>query len=437
MNNIIRLFSPYGLLYIGVFLEFFPPFFRSYKPSISLGPVDLFVIDLALILLCMKTFLMLINGRSGSSVNKNGRAILIIFGAFFLYGWIKWGIQSDHTIASIRMTLVFVTGYLFLSVYPMHVNASQMLQRTVFVHTIFLFYIFAMHVYAFSTQGFKMHILTGEFLTILALLYFLLLWDNDIIKLSKSTKLLLRCLIIATYVMVGHRSAFIALILGLAFYAFSHKSRALKELFIVLVLMAGSGVIAAVIAPDLVSKLTDRASTTFDVKQDTYQGRLDNVLPVLQASAHNLLLGKQLTLRETITEITVKSKKDWRSVSEKKLVLTPHNLILEWIYYYGLIGLFLGGLLFYYTIRFIKNIKKEAKNNEVLTSLSVIISCCMVHNIFWAFTNVTTMSVYSIYFLYLPILLLIVAARNKSFFGETDQPAIKPEIIKSNVLHKI
>ncbi len=437
MNNVIRLFSPYGLLYIGVYLEYFPPFFRSYKPSISLGPVDLSIIDVALVLLCMKTLLMFLNGRAGVAKNKKGRVILILFGVLFLYGWVKWGLQSDHSMASIRMTLVFLTGYLFLALYPMHANGKKVIQQTVTVHTAFLLYIFTMHIYAFASQGFKMHILTGEFLTILSLLYFLLIWDNKIINLSSNTKLFLRCIIIATYIMVGHRSAFIALMLGLSVYAFSNKSRALKELVIVFAILLGGTAVSLAIAPDMVNKLADRASTTFDVQQDTYQGRFDNIIPVLQASANNLFLGKELTLRETISEVTVKSKKDWRVVSEKKLVLTPHNLILEWIYYYGLIGLSIGCLLLFYSAKFLRDFMKEVKGSEMLSGLPIIILCCLVHNIFWAFTNVTTMSVYGVYFLYLPILLLIVVARNKKIFDRQDNPEMKPETIKSNVLHKI
>ena len=416
MNNLLKVFSPYGLLYVSAFLEYFP-FYRSHRPSISLGPVDLYITDIALMLLCMKTFFIFMSGRRLTMHHKNAKAILVIWGMFFLLGWFKWGIQSDHTIASIRMSLVFLSAYLFLLFYPLHMNGKIILQRTVLVHTIFLVYIFIMHIYAFATRGFITHILGGEFITILALLYFLLLWDNNIIKLSKNSKIVLRCLIIATYIMVGHRSAFIGLMLGLAAYSFCNKSRVLKELFMVFVIMVSSGVVVYVIAPHFINKITERAETTFDVEQETYRGRFNNIIPVLQASANNLIFGKQLTLRETVSEVSVKRREGWRDVSEEILVLTPHNFILEWIYYYGLIGLLLGCMLFYFCIKFIRKFMREVKDNELLSGLPVIISCCMIHNTFWAFTNVTIMSVYSLYFLYLPIVLLMVVARDQEYFA--------------------
>lgn len=60
------LFSPYGLLFMAIFLEYFPGYFQQPKPNISLGPVHLYIPDIALLWLL---------GTAGFVYSANGRAV--------------------------------------------------------------------------------------------------------------------------------------------------------------------------------------------------------------------------------------------------------------------------------------------------------------------------------------------------------------------------
>ena len=109
-------------------------------------------------------------------------------------------------------------------------------------------------------------------------------------------------------------------------------------------------------------------------------------------------------------------KKGILTSTSMRLVVTPHNLILEWLLYYGWIGVLLGLSLIIACIRFTKQFMRENKLNVKRYQIGVMISCAMIHNLFFALTNVTASDVFSTYFLYFPIVVLMSISRNEESY---------------------
>lgn len=421
MNKIFNIFNPYSLLVLGVFIEYFPSFYGDVKPSIQIGSISLYITDISVIFLGAYAAVSFLTGKSSSSSMRGstGRKIQIMLGLFFIMSCVKWLIQSDHDISSIRMMVSFSSGYLFLYFLPTHVTREKILANLLTLLVIFQVYIFILHIYAFATQGFKQHILSGGFLTVLSFLYFLVVINNNLLKLPSVVSFAIKALVITTFLIVGHRSAFIGLMLGLVALTFFSKKQALKEITgIVVVIIAGAG-LALSVSPNLLKKVSDRAATTFDAEQDTYQGRYLNMFSVLTVSMENPLIGKPLVTTESRDKKKMWVEKGNVTTSTMQSVITPHNLLLEWLYYYGFIGLALGMSMLIIAIRFVKRFLRKHKNNILCYRIGVVVLCTMVHNLFFALTNVTAMSVFSTFFLYLPLMVLIAVSNNEESYCKT------------------
>lgn len=415
MRKLASIFNPYSLLILAVFVEYFPSFYQAPKPSIRLGPVDLYITDIAFIFLLGYAVFGLLRGqpRSSSKGKNLGRGVQIIFALFFAYSFFKWWIQSDHSTGSIRMMLSYAVAYLFLFFFPMLISRKENLRRLLFLLVLFLGYIFLLHIYAFATEGYKLHILSGQFLTMLGPLFFLAIKENDLFKLSVKMSLIVKGLIVITYFMVGHRSGLIALLLGLGVYSFYHKKAVLKEIVALTIIILVSVSIAAIVSPKTLSGVGERASTTFDSSQGTYQGRFYNIFAVLQLSEDNPLIGKPLVTNESVEMKRMKVTRGGVTIAVEQLVVTPHNLILEWLLYYGSIGALLGLTLIIAAFRHIRRFLRANKSNVRCHQLGVIMLSTMAHNLFFALTNVTTSNVFSTFFLYLPLVALVAISRNE------------------------
>ena len=414
LKKISNIINPYTLLLAGVFIEYFPTVYHNVRPSINIGPVSLYITDIAVIFLALSVF----NSFSlkSSRVENSGKGIQLIFLMFFLLACIKWVLQSAHNINSLRILAEFSSAYLFLFFFSSQVNTAPKLRNLITGLIVFLVYIFVLHIYGFATRGFRLHILSGSFITMLGLLYFLLVVPNSLVRLSPNKSIIIKGAIIATYFMVGHRSGLIALMLGMAALMFFKKKLAIKEIGIIaIVSLIGFGLGIAV-SPQILSKVVDRASTTFDSQQDTYQGRYYNLFRVYDDSKQHPVIGKPLTTTETRQEKRMKIKKGNITVTGEGYVVTPHNLIFEWLYYYGWIGVILGLSLLTLMVRFFKKVNRQHKNNSECSNLSILLGCSMVHNLFFALTNVTSMSVFSIFFLYLPVVIMIAVNHKHNLY---------------------
>jgi len=418
MNKLLNTFNPYSLLFLGVFIEYFPTFYDQPKPSINIGPVSLYITDISFLFLCLYALFSILRGQPHSPSRRgiDGKSIQIIFGLFFTYSCFKWLIQSNHDIGSIRMMLSFTTAYLFLFFFPMHMGRKKLLSNLLILLVLFQVYIFILHLYGFATQGYKLHILSGGFLNILGLIYFLLVSKNNLLKLPPTITYIIKALVIITYFMVGHRSGLIGLLLGLIVLSFFSRKVAIKESFTLILIVVVGAASALMISPEIVSKISERAMTTFDSKQETYQGRYYNVFKVLEISREHPLIGKPLVTNETRQLKKLSAVKGNSVTSITQLVVTPHNLVLEWLLYYGWLGVLLGSSLTILSVRYIYRFLRTHKYNRQCHQIGVAILCAMTNNIFYALTNVTTSSIFATFFLYFPLIMLIAISRNEKTY---------------------
>ena len=133
MIKVSRIINPYSLLIFGVFIEYFPAYYDGKKFSISVGRVDLYITDVALIVLLVWAFL---NFLSGSRVlfviiKNNGVEVRIIFGLIIAFLLFKWFLQSPITITSIRILLTYITAYLFLFFFPVIIKRNSQLKSLI------------------------------------------------------------------------------------------------------------------------------------------------------------------------------------------------------------------------------------------------------------------------------------------------------------------
>ncbi|BAV33917.1 hypothetical protein SCL_1612 [Sulfuricaulis limicola] len=258
----------------------------------------------------------------------------------------------------------------------------------------------------------------------LSLLYFLAVSRNHVLASSSTAAFFVKALVIMTFIMVGHRSGFIGILLGLIALFFFNKTSAVKEataLMVVVVVGAGA---AMILSPSLLPKLFERASTTFDSSQETYQLRYDQIFVITRiAMEENPVIGKPLQ-SEAIERKRVTRATGGTFSTRDELVIAPHNLLLEWLYYYGSIGLLLGLTLVFVAARFIKRFLAENKSDIQNYQIGVAVLCCMAHNLFFALSNVTVLSSFATFFLYFPLSILVAISRNKKNFSRQEPPIL-------------
>ena len=200
----------------------------------------------------------------------------------------------------------------------------------------------------------------------LSLLFFLLIGQNNLLRLSNAQSIFLKGLVITTYFMVGHRSGLIGLLLGLITLSYFSKKSAFKELAAISVILVIGAGITFMLTPNLLSKVSERVSTTFDTSQATYVGRFYQYAEAWQMSKEYPVIGKPMTLSESKMEKFIDIKRGNSTTRVYTEVITPHNLVFEWLLYYGTIGLLLGAALIVLGARFIRRfliVRLQAPNN--------------------------------------------------------------------------
>ena len=301
----------YQFLIVVIAIGYLPPYFHKKQFSLVFGHLDIYLIDICYLVLIFSYLFSLVKNQIIKKINDNkknkSRAFLLLFSLFYLFILIKFLVQSPLNTSTIRVWLSFSAGYLFVLFVPFFIKSLNDLRRLIVTGSLFAIYIFILHFYNFSVQGYKIHILGGNFLTLLGTMYFILSVGSKLLRINLIFSYLVRILIITTFFMVGHRSGFIALIIGMLFLIFLPEKKMFFQHFLILfaflliVLLAMS-----LFAPPLTSKLMDRASTTFDTQQETYQGRYYNVFKVINYSNEYPILGKPFDTN--LSRFTVKMK---------------------------------------------------------------------------------------------------------------------------------
>jgi O-antigen ligase len=155
--------------------------------------------------------------------------------------------------------------------------------------------------------------------------------------------------------------------------------------------------------PDVASKTLERASTTLDRDQKTYVGRWENAFRILRASAANLIVGIQYGERESRIRVEMEVKYDYYSGVEVAEAVVPHNLILEWIYYYGAAGLVIGIFMMGSAFAMLFGMVRKDRETNEFDDLGICAFSSFVFNLFFALCNPTTSAPYDVFFLYLPV----------------------------------
>ena len=407
----------YQFLIVVIAIDYLPRHYRKEQFSIEFGDISIYLIDICFLAMIFLYLFSLVKNEIIEKVNANKennfRAFLLPFCSLYLFILIKLLIQSPLNIATIRAWLIFSAGYLFVLFVPFFIKSLNDLRRLIVTGSLFAIYIFILHFYNFSVQGYKIHILSGNFLTLLGTMYFILSTGSTLLRINLIFSYLVRILIITTYLMVGHRSGFIALIIGMLFLIFLPEKKMFFQHFLILfaflliILLAMS-----LFAPSLTSKLMDRASTTFDTQQETYQGRYYNVFKVINYSNEYPILGKPFDSNLSRFTVKVKEKKNSIVYNYKSHAIVPHNLILEWLYLFGYPGLLIGLSILMVSYKMIKKFLMKYRDQASYYRIGIGMLCAYVHNLFYALCNVTSMSVYTVFCLYFPLALLVSLEHN-------------------------
>ena len=212
--------------------------------------------------------------------------------------------------------------------------------------------------------------------------------------------------------MVGHRSAFIGLLFGIIMLGFYEKQKFLLQTSLIIGFIVTAIFIAPLVKPSLTEKILERASTTFDTSQRTYIGRYRNIYLVLLESKNYIWLGKKYG--SLYNKIQTKQRHGNNVISGTEIVIVPHNVILEFIYFYGYPGFFIGCISILFCFIASHKYMQKHKTNPLKYRIGVSMICAWAHNLFYGLCNVTTMSVYTVFCFYLPILILISADRAES-----------------------
>jgi hypothetical protein len=291
---------------------------------------------------------------------------------------------------------------------PILVNNVKSIRYMLRTGVVFAIYIFVMHIYRFSILGYILHALGGSFAYFTMPMFFILLDNGCLTKINSKFSKTTKVLIVLTVFLAGHRSAFIAFLASIFVFSYYRGLKKIaNELFIVGVVLCFALAVVFYANSSIIIKSIERASTTFDTKQDTYQGRWSNISQIIERGKRNLWMGVPLGEDITLGYEAWPIKTGNITLTRMIPVVTPHNLVLEWFYRYGIVGMFIGmGILitsFKECFRFLKKYKKD----ERMYNCGVAILCGWIFNLIFSFCNTTTSSTFFTFFLYWPLMLLI------------------------------
>ncbi len=404
--------SPIHLFLYAYFLFYWPTWYQRKQPLITIGSIDIHPSDisfLALSFTCILIILNLIITRQTVKVRlQNTNPFVLALISLYVYIVIKYFINGEYSVSSLRMLLKYSGGYIMLLFIPILINNLKSIRHMLIIGLLFAVYIFFMHIYKFYIIGYELHILGGSFAYFTMPMFFMLLGNGCLSIIRPRFSKTIKVLIVLTVFLSGHRSAFIAFLASIFMWSYYRGLKKIaNELFIVGVVLCFALAVVFYANSSIITESIERASTTFDTKQGTYQGRWSNIFKIIERGKRNPWMG--VPLGENITaDYEAWPVKTGNITSTRMIpVVTPHNLILEWLYRYGIVGVIIGiGILiisFKECFRFLKKYKK----NEMMYNFGIAILCALIFNLVLSFCNVTTSSMFHSFFLYWPLMLLI------------------------------
>jgi len=399
----------------------------------TIGSIDIHPSDisfLALSFTCILIILNLVITRQPVKVRlQNTNPFVLALMSLYVYIIIKYFINGEYSVSSLRMLLKYSGGYIMLLFVPIFVNNVKSIRHMLTIGLLFAVYIFFMHIHRFYLLGYGLHILGGSFAYFTMPMFFMLSDNSCLAKINSKFSKTIKVLIVLTVFMAGHRSAFIAFLASIFVFSYYRGLKKMaNELFIVGVVLCFAFAVIFYANSSIIIKSIERASTTFDVQQDTYQGRWNNIPQIIEKAKKNPWIGIPLgeDLHRGVQPWPIKTG----NITSTRMIHvgTPHNLILEWLYRYGIVGVIIGiGILiisFKECFRFLKKYEK----NEMIYNFGVAILCAWIFNLIFSFCNTTTSSMFNTFFLYWPLVLLITIDRivdsSKDVIGDCNANAI-------------
>jgi len=407
----LKKISIYYFLIAIMAIGYLPPYFRKKHISIPIGHVDIYLIDICLVVLIVTYLVSAMMGRNRTPSRKS-EPLLWLFFALYLLIFVKVLVQSSMDTATIRLWLNFSAGYIFLILFPWSMTSMEDLRKILILGCGFALYMALLHIYNFSVHGYKLHVLGGDSLRLLGLVYFLLIVGQRFFRINVVLSYAIKITILAVYFMVGHRSGFIALLLGLMVLFFLKEKRTFfLEVTIVSSISIVLLVSALIFAPRVTDEMIARAKTTFDTSQQTYQDRYHNIFTTITYATHERFFGHPLDINYTRYLVTEKEKRNGIEFKEKVRGLVPHNLLLEWLYFFGWGGFAIGMGILWSSSRLFRRFLKEYRGDPDIYRVGIGLLCVWIHNLFWANSNTNCSNIYNIFFLYLPLVIIISISR--------------------------
>jgi len=403
---------PYYLFILSYFLFFWPSYYPGKQLSLSLGPVDLYPLDISLLVLASSCILLIMNWiikRQTYELRLIYSSVFIwVIIAFFVFLLAKFIIEVHFSISNIRNFLGYFLGYLWVIFFPVFVDSYKSVRLIVIIGMVFSVYICLLHFYKFALYGYILHALGGTFLLFTIPILFAGLFNYEYLNIKLVVVRIVNMAILTAMFMAGHRSAFVALIASLLVLLYLRGFKIIrKEIVLMVPLSLALMGLVTLYNPSIVTKAFDRASTTFDSQQKTYQGRIYNNFKMIKRSMRHPIIGSPFIEKKTGVYEPVKIKSGNITYTSTEALIVPHNIIIAWLLYYGIIGLLLGlaviGTSFLVFFKFLKKYKGQTQK----FNWGVSMLCAWIFNLVFALCNALGRGEFHILFMYFPVILLL------------------------------
>lgn len=197
-------------------------------------------------------------------------------------------------------------------------------------------------------------------------------------------------------------------LVGILILSYYRTIKNLKYIFAIGISLFVSIMVLSALYPSLITKSIERASTTLDFEQSTYQGRWQNIPKIIRLSTRYPVMGIPFGKHKSADVLEIETEIGFIT---DQIVVTPHNLLLEWLYHFGFIGLCIGILILVSSFVLIFQFLKKYQGEEEMFNWGVSLFSAWVFTLFYALCNVTTTSQFSVFFLYFPLVLLMTVHR--------------------------
>ena len=414
--HILNKALPIYLFLYSYFLFYWPTCYRERQSLMTIGSIDIHPSDISFLILGLTCILIIFNliiTRQTITLRlQDINPLIWALISLYVYIIIKYFIDGEYSVSSLRTLLKYSGGYIMLLFMPILVNNIKSMRYMLIIGLVFSVYIFFMHIYKFYILGYDLHILGGSFAYFTMPMFFMLLDNSCFAKINSKFSKMIKTLIILTIFLAGHRSAFIAFLASIFVFSYYRGlKKIVNELFIVGMVLCFALAVVFYANPSIIDKSIERASTTFDVHQDTYQGRWSNFFKIIKKVEKNPWMGIPLSEHITVSYDIQPVEMGNIILNSMTPVVTPHNLIFEWLYLYGIIGMFLGIVILIISFKECFRFLKKYEENEIIYNFGVAIFSAWIFNLILSFCNCTTASMFHTFFLYWPLMLLISVDR--------------------------